>query len=1166
MKPTMAERPNNSNFKTMKTGIYNKLVCAVLVTGLFAGCNRDETITNPDGGIGAGIISLAGEIDQMVKTRVDDGGFCDNDVIGVYIVDYQGGEPGQLQENGNRATNVKFTFNATNYQWTGAYDIYWKDNKTPIDVYGYYPYGSPENIDNYAFEVKKDQSKVAVNGNMGGYEASDFLWGKAPNVQPTSKKIKIAFRHKMSNARITLVEGSGFGENEWAGLEKQVLVTNTKRSATINLSTGEVSSTGEIAATGTIPYRKENEFRAIVVPQTVMAGSQLFSITVDGVVYSFSKPDDFTYLPSKMHNFSIKVDKKADEGKYTFTLINESITAWENDSFPHHAIAKEYIVIHSTAGHLKDSIVAAKKDFRQLQNLKITGEINASDFYFMRDDMEKLQALNLKEVRIMKDNVSGTGHAEDKIPSNAFDRKSSLQQIILPDRLKIIGRFAFSGCSGLVGSLYIPEGVTTIGDCAFQYCINLRGSLSLPTTLEYLGDDVSLAAGYVFVDCGFTCELKLPDKLKYIGSKTFSSCENLYGSLILPENLEYLGSGAFNNCKNLTGSLKIPQKISVIKESTFSGCSFNGTLELHDGITSIEMGAFSSTPFRGELILPKNLTFLSDNTFSDCDFSGELRLPENLASIGNYVFANNQRITGTLKIPQNILSIGEGAFRGCGMIEKVIFPEYLESISTSAFENCFYMNSIVCENTLPAYVQTSAFNGVPKDNFTLEVPESAIQQYQTAPGWNEFKRISAHRELVCRPALAYAINTECRRTLVLNAEGDWEVESMPDWCSLSETSGSKKTELTLTIRAMAHGSALREGEIVFKLKDKDYTTRCAVSQYDYEHEEDEIITLQSHSKGNGINLVFLGDGYNAKDISEGNYLKDMQEQVENFFDIEPYKTYRDYFDVYTAIALSPESGIGTVNTIRYTRFETTYTGGVGLSCNYDAVFAYALNMPTIDKSNLNQSLIIITPNSTDYGGVCQMWEDGSAIAFCPKSDYGYPLDTRGVIQHEAGGHGFGKLGDEYIYHNAFINFCQCICCGHDDKVNRAKSLGWYDNLSLTGKMHEVPWSHFIFDKRYSDIVDIFEGGFMHARGVFRSEHNSCMNNNIPYYSTISRESIVKRIMQYAGQTYSFEDFVANDKRTEVPETRAAGDFYPGVSVRGYQNEPVIHKGKPGILK
>ena len=73
--------------------------------------------------------------------------------------------------------------------------------------------------------------------------------------------------------------------------------------------------------------------------------------------------------------------------------------------------------------------------------------------------------------------------------------------------------------------------------------------------------------------------------------------------------------------------------------------------------------------------------------------------------------------------------------------------------------------------------------------------------------------------------------------------------------------------------------------------------------------------------------MLLGDGYDAKDISSGLYMQDMQEAMKNFFDIEPFKTYRNYFNVSTAIALSPESGIGTVDNNRYTRRLSTSCSG-----------------------------------------------------------------------------------------------------------------------------------------------------------------------------------------------------------------------------------------------
>lgn len=1125
-------------------------------------------------------IQLSGDIDQLAVTRVNDNGFCNGDVMGVYIVDYEGNKPGTLKVNGNRGDNVRHTFDEPNYKWNSAYDLFWKDKHTHIDVYGYYPFANPESIEDYQFEVQKDQSKATENGEMGGYEASDFLWGKVSDVTPTTSVIRLPMAHRMSNARVTLIQGSGFAEGEWANLEKIVLTANVARKASINLSTGDIKTAGAVENTMTIPSRTNDEWRTIVVPQTVAAGTTLFSITIGGVPYKFTKNEAFTYVSGKMMNFGIKVDKQTGSGAYKLTLVSESITPWENDQVSHDATAKEYIVINSTAGHLKEAIAAANKDYTKIKNLKITGEINAQDFYFMRDSMEYLAALNLKEVIIKGGTQKLTGgyvgdypYNDYEMPYEALRGMKTLNLIVLPDKLTKIGIAAFADDQNLTGSLIIPEGVTEIEVGAFANCHAMNGSISFPSTLKYIGrKEDRWWYGGTFARCGFNSKLILPSNLECLKGNAFEECEGLYGELRLPEKLSELGENAFRGCKNFSGNLIIPQNLQKVPNNAFEYCGgMNGTLTLHDGVTAIGEYAFRGTHFRGEIKLPKNLVVLQNYAFAGCDFSGELKLPSSLKSIGRKVFGDTDgdgscwRLMGIVEFPEGMQSIGEQAFYNCRSIEGLVFPESIETIQNSAFEGCYGINSIVCKSDMPANVLNNAFNGVAKDNFTLEVPESAISQYQAASGWKDFKRIAAHHELVCRPSVACALSTEHKQKLVINAEGEWEVASKPNWCEVSPASGNKKTEVTLTIKGMAKNADSRDGKVVFRLKDKDYTHECSVSQYGYEYGEDEWITLQKATKGNngGINIVLLGDGFNAKDIASGKYLKDIKQEVEYFFGIEPYKTYRDYFNVYTAIPLSTESGIGTVNTIRYNRFNTTFTGGVGLKADYDEVFNYALGAPTVNKGNLNQTLIIMVPNSTDYGGICQMWEDGSAIAFCPQSTYGYPLDTRGVIQHEAGGHGFGKLGDEYIYHNAFIDACGCSCCGHVLEFNGAKSLGWYDNLELTGKMHSVGWSHLIFDDRYSDIVDIYEGGYMHNRGVFRSEPNSCMNNDIPYYSTISRESIVKRIKAYAGETYSFEDFVKNDKRDAgIVESRAFGGNGDQRTSGTYQHAPVFHKGSP----
>lgn len=1134
--------------KTHKNTI---IYMAAMVVAMLLGACSDDMFDAGSLLHGDDRIQLSGDIDQLAVTRVNDNGFCNGDVMGVYIVDYDGGTPGTLKVSGNRGDNVRHTFDEPNYKWNSAYDLYWKDKHTHIDVYGYYPFANPESIDSYPFEVKRDQSKPSENGEMGGYEASDFLWGKVADVAPTTSVIRLPMKHRMANARVTLVEGSGFAAGEWVGTEKTVLAPNLIRKASINLADGTVTANGSVEATATMPSRSGNEWRAIVVPQTVKAGVTLFSITIGGVPYKFAKNEAFTYMPSKMSNFSIRVDKKAGSGQYQLTLISESITPWENDLVSHDATAKEYVVVNCPRpGGLEDAIAAAKLDYTKVTNLKITGEINDIDFKFMRSSMKALEALNLKEVTLANSIYS---EGKDEIPERAME-ETKLIYLVLPDRLKGIRSYAFSSCRYLVGSLVIPEGVEVIQYGAFSGCSSLDGTLTLPSTLKEIGV-------CAFMSCpSLTGNLTLPEGLEKIGAAAFDNCKGFYGELHLPNSLKQIDSGAFNSCVGITGSLTIPQGITKIGSTTFSDCGFNGNLNLPDGITDIDERAFFGCKFRGELVLPKNLKTIGDKAFSNCSFSGTLHLPATLLSIGEGAFYYNKQLTGTVEIPEKITSIKESAFAGCSQIEGLVLPANLETIQPSAFINCFNIGSIVCKGAYPAYVKSRAFDGVPKDNFTVEVPESAVAQYQTAVGWNEFKRIAAHHELVCRPSIACALATEHKQSLIVDAEGEWEVASKPDWCEVSPASGNKKTKVTLTINAMAKNGSSREGKVVFRLKEEEYTHECRVSQYGYAYGEDQWLTLQKATKGKkgGINIVLLGDGYDAKSIADGSYLKTMKQEMEYFFGLEPYTTYRGYFNVYTAFPLSTESGVGTVNTIRYNRFNTTFTGGVKLKADYDEIFAYALNAPTVTKENLNQTLIIMVPNTTEYGGVTQMWTSGAAIAFCPLSTYSYPLDSRGVLQHEAGGHGFGKLGDEYIYCNTFIPdiFAQAII--------EAKSIGWYDNLSLTGKMHNVTWSHLIFDPRYSDLVDIYEGGYMYSRGVFRSEQNSCMNNNIPYYSTISRESIVKRIKRYAGETYSFEDFVKNDKREAGNVTRSAGTSGSVGNVNSgmHQHAPVIHRGNP----
>ena len=710
---------------------YLHTLLASLTALAIASCATDTLPQSQEGGSG-GPLTLWAEIEQLAVTRVNDEGFANGDRMGVYVVDYEGDQPGTLRVNGNRANNVQHTLNAATGEWTPASPIYWKDKHTHVDIYSYYPMGHPQSIDLYPFNVQADQSQEASAAGMGSYEASDFLWGKSADMAPTTSSIHMAMHHRMACARVTLVMGEGFNAEGWASMEKSLQLTNLVRKSTIDLATGIVTPRGEPEKTATTPLHTGNEWRAIVVPQTVKAGTSMMDITLDRRPYRFARQEDFTFQPGRMSNFTIKVDRKIPTGSLALTLLGESITPWENDPTSHDASTKAYIVVNSTEGHLQDSILARGLKPESIVSLKVTGRVNSEDLGSINfTNMPLLRHLNLREVTLPDDRLAGIGsHA-------------GITRIVLPEKLRVIGHGAFQFCTSISGSLIIPEGVTTIYDAAFRFT-QLSGELKLPSTLKYIGY-------YAFEACQFSGELRLPSGLQFIGRTAFSGCKKLYGRLILPESLIRLGKEAFDYCPQLTGNIVIPQNIKEVPERCFASCKgLTGTLTLHDGIHTIGEFAFQNTPLTGELVIPRYLTSMEYCPFEGTKFS-HIVIPEGTERILGGAFSGFDNVADIIELPESVEYIDGSAFNGCRRISGLKLGKNVSTIGASAFKGCSGIRSFVCEASVPPTVGDNAFDGVPKDSFTLEVPEASVTAYQTAEGWREFKFISAHHELNCAP-------------------------------------------------------------------------------------------------------------------------------------------------------------------------------------------------------------------------------------------------------------------------------------------------------------------------------------------------------------------------------------------------------------------------------
>lgn len=388
---------------------------------------------------------------------------------------------------------------------------------------------------------------------------------------------------------------------------------------------------------------------------------------------------------------------------------------------------------------------------------------------------------------------------------------------------------------------------------------------------------------------------------------------------------------------------------------------------------------------------------------------------------------------------------------------------------------------------------------------------------------------------------------------VISPDRPWnyEVVQTGEWC-IVEKAGD-----LLRVRATHNTGAPREARINIYSDDDDELVTVfqeADSTISY-YRDCEVVKLQSATafgaNGKGVNLVIMGDGYVREDMQQlavGKYEADMRATMDHFFSVYPYNEYRDYFNVHMVAAISNESGISVANppSARDTRFESLWEGpetGTGINSNIDIVKSYIASIEDLQDVPPGHLTVILPINADIYAGTCVMYPDGFSVSLCPVGSEFFK-----IVMHEAGGHGFAKLADEYVYFGETT-----IPASEITTITTWKSLGYMANIDLAGDISATSWSGFNVPKYTTGFPEIsrvgaFEGAFQYGRGVWRAEYNSCMNNNIPYFNAPSRWAIVKRISDICGLGITFEAYIASEvipaHPIDMDHTRDAKAFVP----------------------
>lgn len=351
------------------------------------------------------------------------------------------------------------------------------------------------------------------------------------------------------------------------------------------------------------------------------------------------------------------------------------------------------------------------------------------------------------------------------------------------------------------------------------------------------------------------------------------------------------------------------------------------------------------------------------------------------------------------------------------------------------------------------------------------------------------------------------------------------------WLAVSPTAGDKGENQLIITLAGNPSSEDRKGEVIIRCGEIADTI---VIHQNFNYlatlaKDGDVRMWQEHSKGWGINLVIMGDGFVVMDMGRGGkYETMMRKTMESYFSVEPMHSLREYFDVYSVTVVSASDSIGGE-----TALNTTFTGGTSIKGDNEKCKQYTRKVPQVGDAVVNTPMIVVM-NSPRYAGTTYMHTLGYSIAFCPYVNNNDESFAQ-IIHHEAVGHGFGYLGDEYD--DVYAGGVPSNVKAEVKKI--ASTYGWYSNIDFTPELTQVKWNHFISDERYAgEGLGAWEGAYGYKSGAYRPTETSIMFYNVGGFNAPSREAIYKRVMKLAGKSYSHTQFIEFDAINRLPALRS----------------------------
>ena len=339
------------------------------------------------------------------------------------------------------------------------------------------------------------------------------------------------------------------------------------------------------------------------------------------------------------------------------------------------------------------------------------------------------------------------GHEVVAIGDSAFEDRTDLRTVMIPDSVTEIGSCAFNNCTNLsnvtlsqnlkymegrafgscekITKIEIPKSLEWCGSTLYDYgpfgdCTGLKtvifenGTTEISshlfekcTGLEEINipDSVTEIEDSAFSGCVNLSKVNIPDTVTIIGEYAFDSCTNLT-AVTLSENLEHMGGKAFGSCEKIT-KIEIPKSLewcdsTLYDYGPFGDCTGLKTVIFENGTTEISSHLFEKCTGLEEINIPDSVTEIEDSAFSGCVNLSKVNIPDTVTIIGEYAFDSCTNLTN-VTLSKNLEHMEGRAFGNCEKITKIEIPKSLEWCGSTLYDygpfgDCTGLKTVIFEN------------------------------------------------------------------------------------------------------------------------------------------------------------------------------------------------------------------------------------------------------------------------------------------------------------------------------------------------------------------------------------------------------------------------------------------------------------------------------------